>query len=535
MQNIRIGKDQARNEIGSLGECRLTAVKTGERAAALACVAPPASSWRSPAWRWRGWYLPGLAIALVVTLSPATITPALAQPAARTRAPGGGAAAAQATTQAGAPAGRSVNGTNTAPAVGAPAEELAVPVRGQYALPLGASPARIAVGDPDVADVKVLPPGPNRAGQVLVLGKKAGTTQLQVWTGNNRTPQVWNVRVLGDVQATLAARGAASTAQVDVAGEAAVVSGQASSVLDHRAGVEAARTAGAKDKVVDVSTINVGSVVQVEVKMVEVQRSTIKDVGITSSFGKGPWSIASGLIPGDLLSSTNGFAFGYASNHFSAQLALLEQNGLARVLAEPTLLAQSGQSASFLAGGEIPIPVAGGLGTQNVEFKPFGIGLSVTPTVISPSRIALKVAPEASELDPTNGITISTGSTGSATSTTTIPALSTRKADTTVELGDGETFIISGLVSRQTKAAVNKVPFLGDLPIIGAFFRGVSYSQNDRELVIVVTPHLVRPIARGVSLPMPGAREEVGNTPTTAWGYYLMGPAGGQQMPGFSR
>ncbi|WP_082621604.1 type II and III secretion system protein family protein [Bordetella sp. N] len=437
---------------------------------------------------------------------------------------------AQQAQRAGQPA---TAGQAAAPAT-APVEELAVPLRGQYPLPLTRSPSRIAVGDPEVADVKVLPPGPNRAGQVLVLGKRPGLTQLQVWTSGSNAPQVWNVRVMGDVQAALAARGAASSAQVDVAGGGAVVSGRSPSALDHRNGVEAAQAASAKDKVVDVSTVDVSSIVQVEVKMVEVSRSTLKDVGINANFGKGPWAASSNLIPAGLASAlggaSNGFLFSYDSSRFGATLSLLESNGLARVLAQPTLLAQSGQSASFLAGGEIPVPESGGLGTQSVVYKPFGIGLSVTPTVLSASRIALKVAPEASELDPTNGIPIVNGNT-----TTVIPALSTRKADTTVELGDGETFIISGLVSRQTKAAVSKVPFLGDLPIIGAFFRGVSYSQDDRELVIVVTPHLVRPIARGVSLPLPGAREEVGNTPSTAWGYYLMGPAGGQQMPGFSR
>src|SRR5690606_11419853 len=173
--------------------------------------------------------------------------------------------------------------------------------------------------------------------------------------------------------------------------------------------------------------------------------------------------------------------------------------GLARVLAEPTLLALSGQSASFLAGGEIPIPSSGSLGTQNVEYKPFGIGLTVTPTILAADRIALKVAPEASELDWANAIPVSSGS-----STSLIPALRTRRADTMVELGDGESFVIGGLVSRTTMASVDKLPLLGDLPIIGAFFRSMNYTQEEKELVIVVTPRLVRPIARGANLPLPG-------------------------------
>src|SRR5690606_15206076 len=188
-----------------------------------------------------------------------------------------------------------------------------------------------------------------------------------------------------------------------------------------------------------------------------------------------------------------------ATHNWFGNLSLLQNNGMARVLAEPTLVALSGQSASFLAGGELPIPVPQGLGTTTIEFKPFGIGLTVSPTVLSPDRIALKVAPEASELDYANAIPVINGD-----QTTLMPALRTRKADTMIELGDGESFVISGLVSRETIASVSKVPFLGDLPIIGAFFRSMQYSQDERELVIVVTPHLVKPLARGTKVPLPG-------------------------------
>lgn len=266
----------------------------------------------------------------------------------------------------------------------------------------------------------------------------------------------------------------------------------------------------------------------------------MKQAGISFAGRSGPWGSTNSITPdgfpaplgfnkGAALAS--GFSLFYDSNDFSARLRLLQNNGMARVLAEPTLVALTGQSASFLAGGELPIPEAGGLGTTTVTFKPFGIGLTVTPTVLSRERIALKVAPEASELDYSNAIAVSNGTN----STTLIPALRTRRADTTVELGDGESFVVSGLVSRQTRALVNKVPMLGDLPIIGSFFRSVDYTQEDTELVIVVTPRLVRPIARGVTLPLPGAKQEAADTAFNAWGYYLMGPVGGQQMPGFSR
>jgi pilus assembly protein CpaC len=193
-------------------------------------------------------------------------------------------------------------------------------------------------------------------------------------------------------------------------------------------------------------------------------------------------------------------------------------------LAEPTLVALSGQSASFLAGGELPIPEPQGLGTVAIVYKPYGVGLTLTPTVLAPDRIALKVAPEASELDYTNEITISGVS---------VPAITTRRADTTVELGDGETFVIGGLVSQNITSQINKFPLLGDIPILGAFFREMQYSRQDKELVILVTPHLVHALARGVNAPLPGEREQQQAMPV--WGSFLLHPAGSDQLPGFSR
>jgi len=418
-----------------------------------------------------------------------------------------------------------------APAAAAPAREIALPVRGQQELPLTGTPVRVAVGDPAVADIRILPPAANRGGVVLLVGRKPGTTQVQVWLRGNRSPESWTVHVNSEVQAVLSQRGLAPEAAVDAADATGLISGQSSSMLSHRNAVASAAAAAGGDAkgVVDLSTVRPGGVVQVEVKVVELSKSVLKQVGLDfNAGGSGPWSGAGRLFPTDVVS--NGFQLLYDTANFSARLGLLQTNGMARILAEPTLVALSGQSASFLAGGEIPVPESGGLGTQNVTYKPFGIGLTVTPTVLSRDRIALKVAPEASELDPANGIPIINGD-----NVTVIPALRTRKADTTVELGDGESFVISGLVSRQTIANVSKLPFLGDIPIIGAFFRSVRYSQEDRELVIVVTPRLVRPIARGVNLPLPGGRQEQSDRLTNAWGYYLLAPAGGQQMPGFSR
>ncbi|WP_080959520.1 type II and III secretion system protein family protein, partial [Burkholderia gladioli] len=299
---------------------------------------------------------------------------------------------------------------------------------------------------------------------------------------------------------------------------------------------------GATPGVVDASTISGKNVVQVDVRVVEFSRSVAKQAGLNLfktnngfSFGSfAPSSLqSSSYTPsnGMTVSATTPIAsafnlvVGSTTRGIAANLSVLEQNNLARILAQPTLVALSGQSASFLAGGEIPVPVPQSLGTISIEWKPYGIGLTVTPTVLGPNRIALKVAPEASQLDFLNAITIDS---------ITVPALTTRRADTTVELGDGESYVIGGLVDRETTSNLSKVPFLGDLPIIGAFFKSLSYSQSDKELVIIVTPHLVSPIAAGTKLPStPGELSEQHDGPV--WRSYLGGMLVPDTAPGFSK
>ena len=458
------------------------------------------------------------------TPSPAATSPrgaaaAAARPAAGSSTP----TPAAASTRAPAPA-------SAAATISPALQSLSLPVNGQLPLSLAGVPVRVAVADPNVADVQVLPPTGGTQGEILLLGKRAGATQVQVWSRGQRQPQTFSVRVVSQAQNILDARGVATGLAADGSGEGkTVLSGRAPSVIGHAAAVAAA---GGVEAVVDASTVQGPGVVQVEVKVVELSRSALKDIGVNIGARSGPWSglTSLGQVPGVGGALASGFNLLYATSNVDVALNLLQTNGMARTLAEPTLVALSGQSASFLAGGEIPVPVSGGLGTQTIEYKPFGIGLTVTPTVLARDRIALKVAPEASELDYNNGVAVTSGE-----SSALIPAIRTRRADTMVELGDGESFVISGLVSRQTIASVQKVPLLGDLPIIGAFFRSMQYSQEERELVIMVTPRLVRPIAAGVTLPLPGARQERADSGFNAWGNYLLGPLSGQDMPGFSR
>ncbi len=187
----------------------------------------------------------------------------------------------------------------------------------------------------------------------------------------------------------------------------------------------------------------------------------------------------------------------WGSSKILAAINALENSGFAYTLARPSLTVLSGMTASFLAGGEIPVPVpSAGSDNISIEYKEFGVRLSLTPTVVSRERILLKVAPEVSDLDYSRPVVIAG---------TQVPALSVRRTDTSISLADGESFIISGLVSNSTRSSVDKLPGLGNLPILGALFRQSSVQRDDTELLMIVTPHLVQPLAANARLPaLPG-------------------------------
>lgn len=418
----------------------------------------------------------------------------------------------------------------------------------QQLLNPGTAIARIAVGDPAVLDVKVLRDlsrttssvaGAPKTAQLLLTPKAAGRTTLVVWPVDG-APQTWEVR--SSAPRLLLERRLASLPQ-------------------HAQALAEMRQTAPKDAVLlDRSQIQVASnTVQVDVQVVEFKKSAMRRAGMNLSSG-GPndhgfqfgistpgisnGSGSSGGSSGSGGSGSSGsggssaitsamnlvlsFGKAFSGQGIVAQLGFLESNGLARILAKPTLVAHTGQSASFLAGGEIPIPVpAGRDGNIAIQYKEFGVKLQLTPTILSNERIALKVAPEASDLDFTQGVTISGVS---------VPSVRTRRADTMVELADGESFIIGGLVNRTTMSSVSKVPLLGDLPILGTFFKNLNYSQEETELVIIVTPRLVQPLPANTNLEaiLPGARSEQRNA-AGVWAPYVVGaPYANSAMPGFS-
>ncbi|MGH6658383.1 MAG: type II and III secretion system protein family protein, partial [Sphingomicrobium sp.] len=180
-----------------------------------------------------------------------------------------------------------------------------------------------------------------------------------------------------------------------------------------------------------------------------------------------------------------------------SSLDIAAQDGLVTLLAEPNLTAVSGETASFLAGGEFPIPVAEALGSVVIEYKQYGVGLAFTPIVLGDGRISMRVRPEVSELSNEGSITLNGFN---------VPALATRRAETTVELGSGQSFMIAGLLRNTGTNSVDKAPFLGDIPILGALFRSTEFKKQETELVVIVTPYLVRPVSGQMATPVDGYR-----------------------------
>lgn len=388
-------------------------------------------------------------------------------------------------------------------------EVLALTEGRQVTLNLPALVRRVAVGDPEVADVAVI-----SARSLLVTPRTLGRTSLLVWMRGRSEPSELMLRIGPAIDLEAELGEAELTVETTPAGLR--VSGEASSLAGHNATLGALAREGLA--LVDDSRMGFPTQVQTDIKIVEVSRSKLKSFGAffgrnrpntTLSVGGAGTLAGVEAADGFTLLSGSGFlpeaqAFNIVAGNFNkgvlGVISALEGSGFAHTLAEPSLVSLSGQSATFLAGGEFPIPVVQGGSTSSsitIEYKEFGVRLTLTPTVLAADQIMLRVAPEVSELDFNAGV-----STGGVT----VPALRVRRTETTVELGDGESFVISGLISQNTLTNVDKLPGLGDLPVLGALFRSSQIEREDRELMMVVTPHLVRPLARDAQLPpLPGA------------------------------
>ena len=372
---------------------------------------------------------------------------------------------------------------------------------------------RVSIADPEIADVQLITPT-----QVLIISKKnLGVTNLIIWHGDEQA-EVYEVMVYMPEKLMQFVR---DRIHAMVPGAAVVVwpakdggillDGEVTSqeMLDRTLQI----VGGFVDNSTNLITVRGSQQVQLEVRIAEVSRSGMKEMGLgylkSNDWGIGVFpsgSVEGNLSPGTrsvvlgeqsgelqqvltstmALTSPFGSAFQVAlhsvKNDTLSILSILKGQGLARMLACPTLVTMSGQEANFLVGGEFPIPVSNEDGNTNIEFKKYGIMLRFTPTVVGKETITLLVCPEVSAPD----YSLSVFSGGVA-----VPGLKTRRGSTTLQLKDGQTFVMAGLLKEETAVMINKIPFLGDIPILGTLFTSKEFQKKESELMIVVTPRLV--------------------------------------------
>jgi pilus assembly protein CpaC len=353
---------------------------------------------------------------------------------------------------------------------------------------------RISIAKPEIADFNLLSPT-----EIYLTGKAAGTTNLTLWQ-DGRLTAVYDLVVSYDVsklkQQMQEILPEERDLRVVAANDSLTLSGKVTSAATLNQALSLAMAYAPKGKVTNL--VEVGGVHQVmlEVRIAEMSKALTRRLGInlgyTYSSNDFAATILSNLVPevGVGATAVNAlFRFSNNGSTWTAFVDALEQDGLIKVLAEPNLVALSGQTATFLAGGEFPIPVpqsGGGLNTTiTIEYKQFGVGLNFTPTVLSKDKISLKVAPEVSDLDFTNAIRIQSY---------IVPGLKVRRTSTTVELGDGQSFAIAGLLRENVRTVISKYPLLGNIPILGVLFQSKEFQKENTELVIIVTPHLVKPL-----------------------------------------
>ncbi len=447
---------------------------------------------------------------------------------------------------------------------------MAVPLYKSRIVGLNAPASRVSVGNPDIADILIL-----RTTQLYVLGKNLGTTNVLLWDRDDVLIGTLNIEVTHDLQSLkekLFRLMPKEKIEVHSAQKNIVLAGRVSNISNMNAALRIAQgyftqiAAAAQTQTPElqgevINLMNVGGVHQVmlEVKVAEISRTELKtlDVRFNSiitgnssrwNFGgvnggatfpdaffapdnirvpifnntapNGP--VIDEFAPNDLVIGDKGFFASFLSQTALFNLAFdaAKENGLAKILAEPTLVTMSGHEAEFLSGGEFPIPVPRGLQGTTIEFKKFGVGIRFLPVVLDSERISLKLNISVSELTEASRVIISSEGVSAPFF---IPSLSTRSAQSTVELADGQTMGIAGLIDENFREVVTKFPVLGSIPVLGALFRSQEFQKGETELLILVTPHLVKPLVPPeVQLPTDGVVEPGG------FGWYLQGKLQGR-------
>lgn len=348
----------------------------------------------------------------------------------------------------------------------------------------------IVIGDPEVANVN-----PLTDDSFYVLGNNLGTTGIALFDENKQL--VGTI----DVEVTLDTDRLASTIRNSVPGGEdikvssangrVVLSGSANDQVAADKASKIASNFSGQEEVINSVNISSSQQVQLNVRFVEINRQVGQELGAkyAANFAYGIDGRSVIIDPGDIPQAGTGEVIGrLLSNGLSIDIAIkaLEERGLARRLAEPNLVARSGQKASFLAGGEVPIPVAGDEGQVTVEYKKFGVGLDFMPTVLADGLISLEIAPEVSSVDKSASVALGNG--------ISVPGFVVRRAQTSVDLKNGQSFMMAGLLQTENNMIQERVPGLGKLPVLGPLFSSKAYQRRETDLVIIVTPYLVKPI-----------------------------------------
>jgi pilus assembly protein CpaC len=365
----------------------------------------------------------------------------------------------------------------------------------------------VLVADPKIANAVI-----RSAQRAYIIGEAIGQTNVVFFDADGQQVASYDLAIkrdLNGVRATL--KQTFPGVEIEGVGDGVVLTGSVSSPVEaQQAGDVAARLAGGADKVVNNIVVRGRDQVMLKVTVAEVRRDIIKQMGVdlSASMNYGtavvnfnnsnPFTANNGpLVPGNGVTASALTKAGLPS--VTATLRAMESAGVVRTLAEPNLTAISGESATFISGGEFPIPTgvtcqtttSGAIGqcVQTVSFKKFGISLNFTPVVLTEGRISLRVMTEVSEVSAENALTGGAGGT-------TIPSIKTRRAETTLEIPSGGSIAMAGLIQEQTKQAVNGMPGIDQLPILGQLFRSQDYVNNQTELMVIVTPYIVRAVAQ---------------------------------------
>jgi len=388
----------------------------------------------------------------------------------------------------------------------------------------------VFVANSEIADVAIKSPQ-----LIYVFAKRPGTTTLYAVGANDEILASITLNVTHNVsrleQAMAELMPGRNITATSIEGGIVLTGAVLTATEAEDARRVAARFLGEKEEVINRLQITAPNQVNLRLRFAEVNKSVMRDLGINwdvaiqqAGFAFGmltafPVTLGSTLVGATGASTTPTVSSGPLD--LTATMDLLAQEGLVSVLAEPNLTAVSGETANFLAGGEFPVPVAQDNGANTVEFKPFGVSLGFVPTVLSGNRISLRVAPEVSALDFANSVN-------------NIPALTVRRATTTVELASGQTFAIAGLVQSTNSVTANEVPGLGDIPILGELFKSDKFRHNETELVILATPYIVQPISNPAAPAIPnepmlgadGTQRLAGSSSATTGSSGMTGQAG---------